>query len=181
MASATLVALVAALIVVVERSTTDVVVRSAHADVPTDAEAQQQLDRLIADTAERQAAETARLAAERQKQAQIAQEALRRAQAAQQVSRGSQRSPRLSEAPSGPCTLPSNCPALKVCESRTGYGNKSNGRYRGQYQFAYGTWQSVGGTGDPADAPPAEQDARADALYRRSGAGQWPICGKHLR
>ena len=26
----------------------------------------------------------------------------------------------------------------------------------------------------------AEQTARAQALYDRSGAGQWPVCGKNL-
>ena len=51
------------------------------------------------------------------------------------------------------------------------------GAYRGKYQFSYSTWAGVGGTGDPAAAPEAEQDRRAAALYARSGAGQWPVCG----
>jgi len=51
------------------------------------------------------------------------------------------------------------------------------GLYRGKYQFSVGTWQSVGGTGDPAAAPEAEQDRRAAMLLARDGAGQWPICG----
>jgi soluble lytic murein transglycosylase-like protein len=53
----------------------------------------------------------------------------------------------------------------------------SDGAYRGKYQFDYGTWESVGGTGDPAAAPEDEQDYRAALLYSRSGSSPWPICG----
>jgi len=53
----------------------------------------------------------------------------------------------------------------------------SDGSYRGKYQFDFGTWESVGGTGDPAAAPEAEQDYRAALLYSRSGSSPWPICG----
>ena len=54
----------------------------------------------------------------------------------------------------------------------------SDGTYRGKYQFDYGTWASVGGSGDPAAAPEAEQDYRAALLYVQSGPGQWPVCGQ---
>jgi TolA-binding protein len=53
----------------------------------------------------------------------------------------------------------------------------SDGTYRGKYQFDFGTWESVGGQGDPAAAPEAEQDYRAALLYSRSGSSPWPICG----
>ncbi len=53
----------------------------------------------------------------------------------------------------------------------------SDGSYRGKYQFDYGTWESVGGQGDPAAAPEAEQDYRAALLYERSGSSPWPVCG----
>jgi len=53
----------------------------------------------------------------------------------------------------------------------------SDGSYRGKYQFSYGTWASVGGSGDPAAAPEAEQDYRAALLYVRSGSSPWPVCG----
>jgi len=53
----------------------------------------------------------------------------------------------------------------------------SNGSYRGKYQFDYGTWESVGGSGDPAAASEAEQDYRAALLYTQSGSSPWPICG----
>ena len=53
----------------------------------------------------------------------------------------------------------------------------SDGSYRGKYQFDYGTWESVGGHGDPAAASEAEQDYRAALLYSRSGSSPWPVCG----
>jgi hypothetical protein len=53
----------------------------------------------------------------------------------------------------------------------------SDGTYRGKYQFSYSTWASVGGSGDPAAAPEAEQDYRAALLYSQSGSSPWPICG----
>jgi hypothetical protein len=69
--------------------------------------------------------------------------------------------------------------AIAACESG---GNPSaiggGGAYRGKYQFDYGTWASVGGSGDPAAAPESEQDARAAMLLQRSGTSPWPVCGQ---
>lgn len=53
----------------------------------------------------------------------------------------------------------------------------ADGTYRGKFQFDYGTWESVGGHGDPAAAPESEQDYRAALLYSRSGSSPWPVCG----
>jgi hypothetical protein len=53
----------------------------------------------------------------------------------------------------------------------------SDGSYRGKYQFDFGTWGSVGGSGDPAAAPELEQDYRAALLYSQSGSSPWPVCG----
>jgi uncharacterized protein YabE (DUF348 family) len=74
-----------------------------------------------------------------------------------------------------------NWAALARCES----GGRANavsasGKYYGLYQFSLSTWQAVGGTGLPSEASADEQTARAKALYTRSGAGQWPHCGKNL-
>ena len=49
-----------------------------------------------------------------------------------------------------------------------------SGRYRGAYQFDFKTWAGVGGTGDPAAAPPAEQDQRASMLLGIRGLAPWP-------
>jgi soluble lytic murein transglycosylase-like protein len=68
--------------------------------------------------------------------------------------------------------------AIAACESGGDpTAVSADGTYRGKYQFDTGTWASVGGAGDPAAAPEAEQDHRAALLYQRSGASAWPSCG----
>jgi TolA-binding protein len=68
--------------------------------------------------------------------------------------------------------------AIAACESGGDPSAvSSDGTYRGKYQFDYGTWESVGGHGDPAAAPEAEQDYRAALLYARAGSSPWPVCG----
>lgn len=54
----------------------------------------------------------------------------------------------------------------------------ATGQYRGKYQFSVETWQAVGGSGDPAAAPEAEQDRLAQVLYETAGPGQWPVCSQ---
>ncbi|MHA3946985.1 transglycosylase family protein [Cellulomonas bogoriensis] len=70
---------------------------------------------------------------------------------------------------------------LARCESG---GNpsivSSNGLYHGLYQFRVDTWRSVGGSGLPSEATPAEQTERAKILQARSGWGQWPACSSKL-
>jgi hypothetical protein len=84
---------------------------------------------------------------------------------------------RARSATSGGAT-PAHLQAIAACESG---GNPSavggGGAYRGKYQFDRQTWASVGGSGDPAAAPEAEQDKRAAILYSRAGASPWPVCG----
>jgi hypothetical protein len=53
----------------------------------------------------------------------------------------------------------------------------ADGTYRGKYQFDRETWERMGGTGDPAAAPEAEQDARAARLLEQRGTAPWPVCG----
>ena len=73
--------------------------------------------------------------------------------------------------------VPPQLEAIAACESGGDPSAvSSTGSYRGKYQFSYATWAAVGGSGDPAAAPEAEQDYRAALLYQRSGPGQWPIC-----
>jgi Transglycosylase-like domain/Putative peptidoglycan binding domain len=67
---------------------------------------------------------------------------------------------------------------IAQCESG---GNPSavsaDGTYRGKYQFDRETWRALGGSGDPADAPEAEQDRIAAALLAQRGTAPWPVCG----
>ncbi len=51
-----------------------------------------------------------------------------------------------------------------------------DGTYRGKYQFSMETWKAMGGSGDPAAAPEAEQDRIAAELYAQSGTSPWPNC-----
>jgi hypothetical protein len=68
--------------------------------------------------------------------------------------------------------------AIASCESGGDPRSvSSDGTYRGKYQFDTGTWASMGGSGDPAAAPEAEQDYRAALLYQRAGTSPWPVCG----
>jgi hypothetical protein len=68
--------------------------------------------------------------------------------------------------------------AIAQCESGGDPGAVSaDGQYRGKYQFSQETWESVGGTGDPAAAPEATQDELAAQLYAQSGTSAWPSCG----
>jgi hypothetical protein len=74
---------------------------------------------------------------------------------------------------------PPHLEAIAACESGGNPGAVDpSGTYRGKYQFDMQTWASVGGSGDPAAASEAEQDARAAALYAQSGSTPWPVCGQ---
>jgi len=68
--------------------------------------------------------------------------------------------------------------AIAHCESRGDpTAVSADGLYRGKYQFDLSTWQSLGGSGDPAQASEREQDHRARALAAERGSTPWPVCG----
>ncbi|UQT61662.1 ubiquitin-like domain-containing protein [Streptomyces durmitorensis] len=74
-----------------------------------------------------------------------------------------------------------NWGSLAHCES----GGRPNavdasGTYGGLYQFDTRTWQGLGGSGRPQDAPAEEQTFRAKKLYVQRGASPWPHCGGRL-
>lgn len=72
-----------------------------------------------------------------------------------------------------------NLQRIAQCESSGDpHAIGGGGEFRGKYQFTRSTWQSVGGSGDPAQAPESEQDRRAAMLYQRSGSSSWPVCGR---
>ncbi len=93
-------------------------------------------------------------------------------------SRRAKRAAKRARAARVKAAVPPQLQAIAACESG---GNpravSADGSFRGKYQFSPATWQAVGGKGDPAAAPEAEQDKRAAILYARSGPGQWPVCG----
>lgn len=68
--------------------------------------------------------------------------------------------------------------AIAACESGGNPGTNTGNGFYGKYQFTLSTWQSVGGAGNPAAAPEAEQNRRAALLYAREGAAPWPVCGR---
>jgi hypothetical protein len=68
--------------------------------------------------------------------------------------------------------------AIAACESGGNPATNTGNGFYGKYQFTLSTWQSVGGTGNPAAASEAEQNKRAAILYAREGAAPWPVCGR---
>jgi hypothetical protein len=68
--------------------------------------------------------------------------------------------------------------AIAACESGGDPATDTGNGFYGKYQFDLPTWQSVGGSGNPAHASEAEQDRRAAMLYAQAGASPWPVCGR---
>lgn len=74
--------------------------------------------------------------------------------------------------------VPPHLEAIAMCESGGDpTAVSADGMYHGKYQFSVATWQAMGGSGLPSQAPEAEQDMRAAMLYAQSGPSQWPVCG----
>ena len=77
--------------------------------------------------------------------------------------------------------LVANCESGGTPQGRVYDGDpfiKTNPAYRGRWQFSWATWATVGGHGDPADAPVWEQNERAYMLWKRDGWGQWQCAGE---
>jgi hypothetical protein len=85
---------------------------------------------------------------------------------------------RLRSAAAAASTASPNLEAIAACESGGDpSANTGNGFY-GKFQFTQQTWESVGGTGNPAAASEAEQNKRAAMLYAQQGSSPWPVCGR---
>jgi hypothetical protein len=69
---------------------------------------------------------------------------------------------------------------LRMCESGGDYSADTGNGYYGAYQFLLSTWEDLGFSGLPSNAPPAEQDQAAQELQARYGWGQWPACSAEL-
>jgi septal ring factor EnvC (AmiA/AmiB activator) len=75
----------------------------------------------------------------------------------------------------GPYSIPTY---IVICESGGNYGalNPSSGA-GGAYQIIPSTWAAYGGQGAPHEAPKAEQDRIAAAIWADSGGGAWVCAG----
>jgi peptidoglycan hydrolase CwlO-like protein len=142
-------------------------------------DAQATLDQLVAGDRERRAARVA--AAE----AAAERALLRRADPTQPAAADPAPAPTGSPAPAttepaAPASGGVSAVLARIAQCESG-GNpravSASGQYRGKYQFDLGTWQSLGGTGDPAAASEAEQDRLAALLYAQRGPAPWPVCG----
>jgi len=97
--------------------------------------------------------------------------------ARKQAARGGA-APQQQQQAAGATQTPGHLASIAACESGGNPGAVGGGgTYRGKYQFDQQTWASVGGSGDPASAPEAEQDKRAAMLYSQRGSSAWPVCG----
>lgn len=86
----------------------------------------------------------------------------------------------LGAAPAAADPSPDDWYRLRMCESSNRYTINTGNGYYGAYQFDKSTWESMGGSGFPHEASPAEQDYRALKLYRMRGWAPWPACRKKL-
>ena len=71
--------------------------------------------------------------------------------------------------------------SLAVCESGSNppdwHIDTGNGYYGG-LQFAWSSWEAVGGSGNPAHASPSEQVMRGELLQDAQGWEAWPTCAR---
>jgi len=82
--------------------------------------------------------------------------------------------------PIAPQTDDSVWDELAQCESSGHWDDNTGNGYFGGLQFSQGTWESVGGTGSPAQASKEEQITRAKILQARSGWNAWGGCAHKL-
>lgn len=118
---------------------------------------------------------------ERQAALRRAEEARAAEEARQTITETTRPTQRAEKAPStsgggGGGTLA--CIRRHESDTAGGYGAVSgSGKYRGAYQFDQRTWESIGGSGDPATASPAEQDRLAAKLLEQRGTQPWAGSG----
>ncbi|MBX6388345.1 MAG: transglycosylase family protein [Frankia sp.] len=75
---------------------------------------------------------------------------------------------------------PDDFAKLRQCESGGNYSINTGNGYYGAYQFDRRTWQGLGYSGLPHEAPPAVQDEAAYKLYNSRGWSPWPACARKL-
>jgi LysM repeat protein len=69
---------------------------------------------------------------------------------------------------------------LAQCESGGNWAIDTGNGYSGGLQFAQGTWEANGGSGNPANASREEQIRVAENVQASQGWGAWPACSDKL-
>lgn len=69
---------------------------------------------------------------------------------------------------------------LARCESEGQWDLDTGNGHFGGLQFTLVSWDGVGGTGSPAQAPREEQIMRAEMLHELQGWNAWPRCSVQL-
>jgi hypothetical protein len=69
---------------------------------------------------------------------------------------------------------------LRYCEAGGDYTRNSGNGYYGAYQFSLSSWGNYDGYARPDLAPPAVQDAKAQATEAARGWYPWPTCARKL-
>ena len=103
-----------------------------------------------------------------------------RAQQAALAAQGPPSGVQLSNLVSSDSSFAEDLYRLRVCESGDNYQDNTGNGYYGAYQFSMATWQGLGYSGLPSQAPPAQQDAGATTLQHEHGWGEWPACAAML-
>ena len=69
---------------------------------------------------------------------------------------------------------------LADCESNGNWSANTGNGYYGGLQFSQASWENVGGTGLPSEAPKATQIEMGKRLQARQGWAAWPTCARQL-
>ena len=70
--------------------------------------------------------------------------------------------------------------SLAECESGGNWATDTGNGYYGGLQFAWGSWEAAGGSGNPAHASPSEQVMRGEILQDMQGWNAWPTCARQI-
>lgn len=69
---------------------------------------------------------------------------------------------------------------IAKCETNGNWSSDTGNGYFGGLQFSQGAWNSVGGSGNPAQASKDEQITRGKMLQKIRGWGVWGACAARL-
>lgn len=70
--------------------------------------------------------------------------------------------------------------SIAKCEANGNWSSDTGNGYFGGLQFSQGAWNSVGGSGNPAQTSKDEQITRGKMLQKMRGWGVWGACAVKL-